>query len=929
MAIKAWREIATPHEDVLKGTFQQAEFAADITRVHQGTAVPEYQDPKLFFDRTYITEGMSLLLKSVADRMAGKGGDPVIQLQTAFGGGKTHSMLAVYHLASGKQPAHELSGVGAILDKAGILELPKARIAVIDGINLSPSQPKVHDGIEVKTFLGEMAWQLGGKTAFDKLVKADAAGTSPPKDVVAEILIQASPCVVLMDELVAYFREFGGKSLSGGTFDTNITMIQTLTEAIKAAPKAMLLASLPDSHNAGGEEGQRALRELENYFGRVQAIWKPVAEEEAFEIVRRRLFASIADAAAMKEVCRAFAELYQGNPDDFPKETQTEEYVRRMERAYPIHPEVFERFYRDWSSLPNFQRTRGVLKLMARVIHRLWQDNNKDYMVLPGGFPLYDTNTANELLFNLPQGWQPVIDGDVDGANAASTQIDMKEPLFGAVEAARRCARSIMLGSAPTAANRHVQGIALEQIILGTAQPGQPTARFKDATRRLQDRLAYLNVSDQRFWFDIRPNLRKEMEDRKHRFDDVENVVPEIKSRLTEMLGAGTFSGSHVFVVSQDVPDDWSLRLVVLPLAAAYSRTSPDNALKVAEATLRSRGEQPRVKQNRLMFLAADADAVFRLRDHVRTTLAWQSIVFDYQGNRLVLDNMQAKQASEALEQARKQTRHTLRETFKWLLVPRQDVKDGKLLPAIEWDAMTISPQNSNFSDEVAKVLKENELLIMEWSPIHLSNLLRQWFWKSEQAEIGALDVWQKSCQYLYMPRLKEEEVFRRAIAAGADSKDFFGIAYGKEPDGYKGLIFGRPTTPIMDGSLLLIDPTKVPKEFEPPPTQAPGSDTGPVSGPGPGSLPPPPATGPVPPAGKMAKHFFGSVKLPPMTALAEFMRVHDEIIQQFIQRHDTAVTISLDIRAETSGGFDDALQRAVKENARVLKFTTNEFSEE
>lgn len=930
MTLKPWREVAVPHEDVLKGTFQQAEFAADITRVHSKTAVPEYQNPRLFFERTYITEGMALLLHSVVRRLAGLGGDPVIQLQTAFGGGKTHSMLAVYHMASGQAPARDLAGVGSILDKAGVTELPSAKIAVIDGINLSPSQPKVRDGIEVKTFLGEIAWQLGDRDAYQKIAAADADGTAPPKEVVAEILNAASPCVILMDELVAYFRQFGDKRLAAGTFDTNITLVQVLTEAMKAAPRAILMASLPDSHNAGGDEGQRALRELENYFGRVQAIWKPVGEEEAFEIVRRRLFSGVSDERAKEEVCRAFAALYRDNPNDFPQETQTEQYLRRIERAYPLHPEIFERLYKDWSALPNFQRTRGVLKLMARVIHRLWQDNNRDLLILPGSLPLADTNTTNELLAYLSQGWQPVIDRDVDGPSAAATGIDTGEPLFGSVEAARRCSRTIMLGSAPTSANRHVQGVALERVTLGAAQPEQPVARFKDATRRLQDKLSYLMVAEQRFWFDVRPNLRKEMEERKHRFEDVQHVQPEIKARLTQMFGAGVFGGTHVFVASQDVPDDLALRLVVLPLAVAYSRTTPDAALKAADAVLRTRGEQPRNQQNRLVFLAADADASQRLRDHVRTMLAWQSIISDYQGNRLVLDNIQAKQASEALVQAREQTKRTLRETFRWLLAPRQDVKNGKLLPNVEWDALSVSAQAPNLSAEIDKVLRENELLIHEWAPIHLNSLLKLWFWKPDQADVGALDVWQKTCRYLYMPRLTNEDVYRRAVAAGAPSTDFFGLAYGKEGEHYKGLTFGKATTPILDGMLLLIDPARVPA-----PEPAPVPDGEPA---GPATIPTThptptvssPTSGPAAPAGGgRAKLYYGSVTLPPLTAVSEFMTVYEEIVQLFTQRHDTTVSITIDVRAETTGVFDESLQRSIRENARVLKFTASEFTDE
>ena len=182
MAMKSWREIAVPHEDVLKGSFQQAEFAADISRVHDGTATSEYQDPSMFFKRTFITEGMRLLLDSVVKRLVGKGGDPVIQLQTAFGGGKTHTMLAVYHLAKGAVDQRSLPGIAEILDKAQVVQLPKANIAVLDGVKVSASQPKKRGKISVRTLWGELAWQLGGDAGYEMVKDADAAGTQPGRN---------------------------------------------------------------------------------------------------------------------------------------------------------------------------------------------------------------------------------------------------------------------------------------------------------------------------------------------------------------------------------------------------------------------------------------------------------------------------------------------------------------------------------------------------------------------------------------------------------------------------------------------------------------------------------------------------------------------------------------------------------------------------
>ena len=678
MALKPWREIAVPHEDVLKGTFQQAEFAADLSRVHAGTATGEYQNPALFFQRTFITEGMRLLLDSVVKRLSGKGGDPVIQLQTAFGGGKTHTMLAVYHLAKGEVPASDLQGVAAILDAAQITEIPRARIAVLDGIKSSPNQPIKRDGQVVRTLWGDLAWQLGGAEGYALVADADTSGTSPGKAVLETLLARCAPCVILIDELVAYVRQFEeGKALTGGTFDSNLSFVQALTEALKAVPTAVLLASLPESDKeAGSQRGVKALEALAHYFGRVQALWKPVATEEAFEIVRRRLFASINDKLAMESVCRAFADFYTANRDDFPQETQESRYFERLVHAYPIHPEVFDRLYEDWSTLDNFQRTRGVLKMMAKVIHRLWKDGNNDPLIMPGSLPLYDADVRNEVIYYLPQGWDPVLERDVDGERAETTEIENKDTRFGQRAGlpprgafgvpGQRAQHHEPAGARSGArtrdawhrsarpASRPVQGCTCAGSVTGCTTSITPTTA-SGSTRGPTCGARWKSAS---------------AASRTKRMCSLPSA-----SVCSAAFASGVFGGIHVFTDSGDVPDDWALRLVVLPPDAAFSKSGQSLAIDRATEILKKRGDQPRFKQNRLIFLAADYDSVSRLKDHVRSYLAWRSIVADYKDNRIVLDNLMAKQASASLEQAEETVRRMIRETYKWIVAPMQEAQ--------------------------------------------------------------------------------------------------------------------------------------------------------------------------------------------------------------------------------------------------------------
>ena len=941
--MKPWREIAVPHQDVLNGTFQQAEFAADLAKVHEGTAPKEYSDPEFFFERTFITEGMKLLLDSVIRRLSGRGGDPVVQLQTAFGGGKTHTMLAVYHLANRTVPASRLAGISPLLDAAGVTELPKAKIVVLDGTRFSPSQPKRTGDSIRRTLWGEFAWQLGGVDALAQVAGSDANGTAPDASLLESLLAPQQPVVILIDELVAYLRQFeDGRSYPGGTFDSNLTFIQNLTQALKGVPKAILLVSLPASKlsEAGSARGQRtmdrlegalSLASLEKTVGRVHALWKPVAAEEAFEIVRRRMFTRISDDAQALETCRTFADYYSENRGDLPKETLEGRYFDRMMRAYPIHPEVFDRLYEDWSSLDNFQRTRGVLKLMAKVIHRLWKDGNKDPLILPGNLPLYDADTRNELIYYLPEGWDPVVEGDIDGERSETVEIETQDARFGSAQACRRLARTIFLGSAPTTSDQTVRGVDAERTLLGVLQPGQGSGVYKDALRRIADRLHYLNSASNRFWFDVRPNLRREMEDRKRRFHSKEHLLPEIESRLRQMISAMRGIGVHLFTQSRDIADDWALHLVVLPPSTPFSRGPNPLAIKEALGILEKKGDQPRIKRNRLLFLAADAEATARLDDLVCTFKAWDSITKDVQDKALNLDTYQITQAQRNRDSASEAANRSIRETYKWLLAPLEE-PDGKggILP-MRWEHFPLNISPSSFSDEITKVMKDNELVIDQWAPVHLYNLLRTWFWKEDVTEVSAVEVWQKTCQFLYMPRLNNSNVFSGAMMEGAASRDFFGIAQGKREGKYQAFTVGERAMIHLESNLLIEPSAAAEYEAKKRAEEAATVNPSPITPSSPSTVPRISSPGvtsasPIATTRTPKKRFYGTAALDPILAKKQFADIVDEVVQQFTSRVGEAVQITVEIHAQSGVGFDEGTQRAVKENCISLKFSDCEF---
>lgn len=936
--MKPWREVAIPHRDVLEGTFRQSEFAADISAVRNGKAPPEYQDPVAFFERTFITEGMELLLGQVIQRLSGKGGEPVIQLQTAFGGGKTHTILAVYHLANRNVPLSELAGIPTLMDRIGILDIPKANIAVLDGNNHAPGQPWKNGSQPVRTLWGELAWQLGGEEAYALVKESDEKGTSPGKEILRSLLDKYAPCVVLIDELVAYFRQFQeGVALSGGTYDSNLSFVQALTEAAKLVPTAVVLASLPESDVEAGSshQGVAALRALEHLFGRVQALWKPVATHEAFEIVRRRLFEKIQDAKTKETVCQAFADLYRREATNLPTETQEGRYLDKLVNAYPIHPEVFERLYGDWSTIEGFQRTRGVLKLMAKVIHKLWKDQNKDFLIMPGSLPLYDKDTRNEFIYYLPTGWDPVIDRDIDGDRAETTDLESREPIFGQVNAARRVARTLFLATAPASVVNWAthRGIGKASAVLGCLQPGQTSSVFSDALGKLADRLHYLNSAGDRnldnaeYWFDTRANLRREMEDRKHRFERNGADVAKLAKVLGQVVTPnGVFDGVHVFVPHKDVPDNEFLRLVVLPPQYAYQKDMRPQPTAFAEADtyLKNNGTSPRYKANRLLFLAADQKIVSRTLDTIRVALAWESIVEDVKTGRLIIDTSQSQGATTEWNRSEQALTQAVRDCYKWLLCPLQEDPASR-----SWimEAFSLGTVGGTAIQSIDQVTQEHELIIKTWSVKHLHQWLKDLYWRGDRKAVKAMSFWEDSLKYLYLPRLRRKEVLAEAIRVGARSRDFFGIAYGETEDGYQGFKFGTDVLQL-DDTLLLIEPQAAkeyeeahkPKQPEPPIVPLPGQGGGRVGAGGAegGDGTPPIVTPPV--SQKKFHSFHGSAKIPPMLAKARMMEIAEEIISHLCKDPNGNLEVTVEISATFPHGVAEDVKRTVSENGSVLK---------
>lgn len=960
--LPCWRDVIQPHPDVAQGRYKKAEFAADLAQVARGEGANEYRDPVEFFARTYVTEGMTGLLEQALRRVSGKDGEPVIQLKTAFGGGKTHSMLALYHMLRGRVSIEKIPNVKLVLERAGVASLPRANVSVLVGTALDPTKtkrPQNFPGISINTLWGEMAAQLaesaGNPKLYDYVKEADKKGVSPGSETLKNLFDACGPCLVLMDELVAYAKKiYGANGLPAGTFDNFISFIQEVTEAARASRNSLVVASIPESAiEIGGEAdpdgkearaGKIAADAIEHTFGRMEAIWKPVAANEGFEVVRRRLFLDCKDNAARDEVCARFSQMYNENQSDFPMEAREVEYRDRMISCYPIHPEVFDRLYEDWATLERFQRTRGVLRLMAAVIHELWMGNDAGLLIMPGSIPMDVSAVRNELTrhLDIEEGWNAIVDREVDGRNSVPYQIEQSNGRYSKNMAARRVTRAIMLGSAPTSRVQNVRGIEASRIRLGVVQPGENISVFNDVLNTLTTSLAYLytNPSGDRFWYDTRPTLRKTVEDRATQVS-ASDVEYEIEMRLRAIRREPPFGGIHVCPSSSlDVPDDQTVRLVILRPADTYRASNQNNtAMTAAVDILNNRGTTPRIYRNMVAFVAPDQDLMLSLQQTVRRFLAWKSIKEDSED--LNLDAAQNRETDNNLARFNKTVDDQIKEVYCWLLIPYIDKAAN--LKTIIWDTIRISGGNESIIGRAASKMKQNEQVITRWAPALLKMELDNVLWSSSD-HIQIKTLWDYLCTYCYLPRLANEGVLMDAISSGLASTEYFAYAAGFDGTRYLDLSWNR-TVWAVDRSAYLVKIPVAQKQLaeEDAEGQPPTPDTCQMPDNSPGgtvlSEPPEisgsvsshtdfdrPAASPVERAKN--KRFYMSAHLNTTRIGRDVQRLIEEVITHLTTVDGTQVDVSLEVNVQAPNGLSQQVVRTVTENCRTLHVEDYGFEE-
>ena len=943
--LKAWREVIQPREDVIGGDSSQSRFAASLSDVYAGRADWDYADPFAFFLRTYLTGGIETLLVNALKRLSGGGGEPVIQTKTVFGGGKTHSLIALYHLVDSGDalinPGEDLldpdanaekrrvSGeIREIIRKAGLNPedgIP-GKVAVIDCNEITATTTeKTHAGDPLNTIWGVIAYQLGGQSAYDIIGDAARGWTAPGTAELRRLFDAVSPCVILIDELVAYARNIPNDDMRG-VFQS---FVHYLTEAARQSDRVALVMTVPESEiEAGSATGRDALEminaqaSLEHTSARLEAVWHPLDVSETFEVIRRRLFDDKIDEAERDRVCDAFADMYRQRRAEYPPEASEARYRERLRQCYPIHPEFFDRVFDDWSSDPRFQRTRGVLRVMAAAISRLYARNDPSPLIMPGDAPLYDVAVSQQFNYLLGDNWGPALQ-EIDSDGGKLEEIDRQVRTFSEIGgASRRLARAIFFGSKPGA----VVGATRDRINLAVVRPGEGAAVYGDALGRMTGSLYYLYEREGRRYFHNEENLNRLAADRaremtesqvhKQIFDLLNSAVPSPRRRAVALCPPD----------SAAIPDDPRARLVVLPPdktipSRETERTGDGNAETFALDVLQYRGKDiPRIRKNALIFLAARRDDVRDLDRKTREFLAWQSIVSPAV-SALNLTDERRRQATLSMSAAKNAMDASLQNAYVHVLAPEQP--DGAVAEFHLAPHRTAPSGAGEIIEAAFQLLTREELLLNAIVPRSLLNGVDGGIWRKEDDHIAISEIWNSLSQYVHAPfRLANVDVLINAITEGVQ-QSLFGYAPREGAGGelYPDLIMGGLAAVSQDGLIvrkemarMVIDERDRQTRDQPKPTD-PTQPADINDPPGPTTITPPKVDVPErkPPTRITVTKALDAANH--SDALAMISR---EIVQILFDAGE-AVDVTIEITASNPDGFPERTTRPAKGNSDLL----------
>lgn len=812
-----WFLNVTPHLDIKQGHLDESVFAANLSEVVLGNGREIYQNPAMFFSKTCFTAGLKTVARRVIRGLDGEedAENRVISLQTGFGGGKTHTLISLYHLAQWGKKVVKSEFTKELTSYTGNPQFDEANIAVFTNKTNDPTQGRETDSIHIQTLWGELAYQLGGAEAYN-IIKANDENRTAPKGLFKKVLELTSPALILIDELADYCVSAAGISVGASTLsDQTISFVQELSEAVAGAQNCVLVATLPASaiEVATSPQAAQILTSLSNRLARVGADTKPVADEEIFEVIRRRLFEELGDAEHIDKVISTYMSLYRKTRTELPSNVAGLDYKEKLIKSYPFHPELIDMFRIRWASNHDFQRTRGVLRLLASIVSDLWKRQSS----LTGVNALIHTSDVNfgnldalsgQLKKLYGNGYDAVMTADVTGTSSNAFKLDKTHKDYGTHFLFQGVASTILLGSfGSTGANK---GISVGEIKLCVIKPGSFNHNnVNGVLDMLEDNAYYLYYSSagaksKRYWFHTKPNINILINKAMSEVDNDE-IKAEILKRVNNKV-----NGIHLFSIlvnpSEEIPEQQKPSLIILgPDHLANpddvnAKTTKDIIKKFAT----KKGNSERIYRNTMLFLLCSEIGVGKLNSDLKEYLACVKIREEYQSQ---LEKEQKDEIRDKISTFSKQVESSLVTAYSIVIKYYANTGIQKLVIKQFRDSLDLQV-NTNIFD----ALKNEEWMLesVGLGPLRKSNLF-----PTVDTPIRAKDIYEAFIRFDDKPMITGIRAVQDSLLRYCNNGEF-AIASG-EPGNFTKVFYKEnvPFFDITDTSYWVVDKSlyKVPEE--------------------------------------------------------------------------------------------------------------------
>jgi len=752
-------EKVVPFSDILTRRITENSFAVEFHAVLNGTADKIYNDPEIFFDLTHMTNNIKGIANDVLTRITKGGSRPLLVIDTTFGGGKTHTLVFLHHLFSSSDIAKKNVLIQSILKELKFGDIPEVSLVSIDCHDLSSVKKKG----KIRTIWGQIAKKLD---RYDMMEIYDQELRRPDASTLSEMIDSVEkPVLILIDELVNYLKDAKAERVGDQNLaEITVAFFHTITSVIVNSKNAMLIVTLPGTESAYKEEAEileQYKKVVKGLSSREAAFTVPMEKTEIYEVIRKRLFDKV-DESLARSVAEELQNYYAQHTEYFPDDSITPSYYEKIVRAYPFHPNLVDMLYERVSTISEFNKTRGVLRLLSHVLKDIYNNITQlpsDIVITPGIINLLDNNISQELTTKIAMGqFQEVIKTDISNEESEGKcqKLDNKKE-FGSLN---RIATSIYLYTLIGVTKEVSIGCSQKELIVSSSVEGitYPKDIINDLVS-LENNLWYVYNKTGKWFFSVQVNINKVISDATDKVTKPQ-YDPEIKTRLRKMLISDFFD---VHIWDHDIRNPHKPTLVVPNHNDVNG--SEDKVPDMVKQIIEKEGTSFRTKKNLMYVLVARDDRIVKMIDAAKRYLAIKDIK-NYAKSRDDIKTYASK-IDELLKESESNLNAGIELCYSLIFYPhRTDIKCITVLDGYEGA--------KNLPDKIYKALSEKAKKIVEkLAPVYIVDKILQ-----EKSELTVGEIWSTFEESPVHPLPKNKQSLFDSLSDGVDNK-MFGIYMG------------------------------------------------------------------------------------------------------------------------------------------------------